>query len=1000
MNQYRNRGYQGNPEYHPYGMPQEEEEDFDMNDEWHEEEFDENVSHASSRAANTIVDSNRPTRLQNQLSKNSEKEREGVRASSPGIQRPSNYNFREASPDEGEGGQGAYEEGDYLVVGQEVIVEEQYDDHEHDHEHDLEHDPNHDPESMRDFRSAYDKLVEKMYMEQGNDLLLNREEYEKAMEKKELRKQLKERTDERMKKFNENKRRKMELIKQENEKKELENCTFKPQLITKNAGQRRNLEQFLHDQRKHEEEKALKRNILLEQESQVEAGQVHHPEINESSRKMLAKRKDADKPVHERLYGISKTNKQLNKIINDADSEIRVGSEANGQRFASGKSRPLDSENETFAPKINPRSKEIVRDQPVQELLYNDALRRKDMNELRKQKTSIKEKSKRSREVNENNIEYLIHRFNKEFEPTFEAVAQQSEEGVTDVLNYRQLGELLFDMGFLSGSASSESEERILLSSMWTGLGGAQNEGLSKEVIRAFLLAVEGVKITESVKAPTEEEFGQMKDGEFYPDCPKISKHFKLMYLNRIRHFRDGTKRKIMKVESEVSQDCTFQPSLSENTHSLAQRYRQKIAENYEGGKITVLDILTAQTNKQQWIEETKKELENKETEECTFHPMTNENVRIKANESMQTTGDKCFDLYQLASAKAKSKIDKSKDEYEFEKSAQECTFQPNIAKEGARRNEETPHYVNQRSIQETLERLKKGREEREFKKKMTERGYGEPTPTNKAAPKRQAPKRPTNYSKPAPKRDTKPTTQATVGSRTKKTEESKSYSDAQNSKNKRRSAAQRNTVVRETKSSQMKRAAKSTTQAKKEVRAIEHRKLEDQDMENITHPEQMYRQIEEEEDEIHEKAARDYEREDDIEDQEPLGQYIDSPQESPEYDQHDYDQHDYGHDGEGEQHEDDEPQEYEGQDDENGGLEDEGEGNPLLFVDVNLGPGRAERIVVYEGDTAEQLAEDFTKKHGLDDNLKEKLVKLLENQIAGLLARIDEELTSNGTEN
>jgi len=29
-----------------------------------------------------------------------------------------------------------------------------------------------------------------------------------------------------------------------------------------------------------------------------------------------------------------------------------------------------------------------------------------------------------------------------------------------------------------------------------------------------------------------------------------------------------------------------------------------------------------------------------------------------------------------------------------------------------------------------------------------------------------------------------------------------------------------------------------------------------------------------------------------------------------------------------------------------------------LLFVDVNLGPGRAERIVVYEGDTAEQLAE------------------------------------------
>jgi len=51
---------------------------------------------------------------------------------------------------------------------------------------------------------------------------------------------------------------------------------------------------------------------------------------------------------------------------------------------------------------------------------------------------------------------------------------------------------------------------------------------------------------------------------------------------------------------------------------------------------------------------------------------------------------------------------------------------------------------------------------------------------------------------------------------------------------------------------------------------------------------------------------------------------------------------------------------------------ENEGEdGNPLLFVDVNLGPGRAERIVVYEGDTAERLADEFTERHNLDANLR-----------------------------
>ena len=30
----------------------------------------------------------------------------------------------------------------------------------------------------------------------------------------------------------------------------------------------------------------------------------------------------------------------------------------------------------------------------------------------------------------------------------------------------------------------------------------------------------------------------------------------------------------------------------------------------------------------------------------------------------------------------------------------------------------------------------------------------------------------------------------------------------------------------------------------------------------------------------------------------------------------------------------------------------------PLLYVDVNLGPNKSERIVVYDGDTAEDLAE------------------------------------------
>ena len=57
---------------------------------------------------------------------------------------------------------------------------------------------------------------------------------------------------------------------------------------------------------------------------------------------------------------------------------------------------------------------------------------------------------------------------------------------------------------------------------------------------------------------------------------------------------------------------------------------------------------------------------------------------------------------------------------------------------------------------------------------------------------------------------------------------------------------------------------------------------------------------------------------------------------------------------------------------------ESEHEQEPLLFVDVNLGTSEPQRIVIYEGDTAEELANKFQIKHGIDDDMKSKLVNLL----------------------
>jgi hypothetical protein len=45
--------------------------------------------------------------------------------------------------------------------------------------------------------------------------------------------------------------------------------------------------------------------------------------------------------------------------------------------------------------------------------------------------------------------------------------------------------------------------------------------------------------------------------------------------------------------------------------------------------------------------------------------------------------------------------------------------------------------------------------------------------------------------------------------------------------------------------------------------------------------------------------------------------------------------------------------------------------GDPKLYVDVNIGKqGGMERIIVYEGDTAENLAREFCLKNGLNSEM------------------------------
>ncbi|KOO32060.1 hypothetical protein Ctob_007819 [Chrysochromulina tobinii] len=65
----------------------------------------------------------------------------------------------------------------------------------------------------------------------------------------------------------------------------------------------------------------------------------------------------------------------------------------------------------------------------------------------------------------------------------------------------------------------------------------------------------------------------------------------------------------------------------------------------------------------------------------------------------------------------------------------------------------------------------------------------------------------------------------------------------------------------------------------------------------------------------------------------------------------------------------------------------------PLLFMDVNLGPGRTGRIGLHEGDDPRELAANFAKAYGLDASVEAKLAGLIERHLQEVVADLYHEV-------
>ncbi|CAD8101174.1 unnamed protein product [Paramecium primaurelia] len=688
-----------------------------------------------------------------------------------------------------------------------------------------------------------------------------------------------------------------QMLKDYYDQEELRPCSFAPQTL--NDGQeKRSLYQFLFDQQNH----VLKIEQKLEQIklNEMERDQQHsyHPKTNE----FHFQSRDDSIPTYERLYNLNQKKPNEPKM---QQSESTVD----------------------FKPVIQQKSSNIVRNQKVEDILYQDAQRRQQkQKEVQDKKNAPKVVTVNVKYTSNNSEKIVAQKFIREFEIVidwiFDQTGQERPSNVSFSIDYLKLGEILQRLDFLNQLQAKDnneraveyenlrlSEERALLCEIWTVLRGDELGGISKRNLCLFLLTLIGItdfKIKELPSAQNEElpnyqksiqpqqhkivtahqpndkpKLGTIdKDGNIiftFEETKKIQKQFDILYRNRLGC--EELKKSNWKDENP------YKPQILAQSKQLANQYREKLLEETanlidnqlikvnipENGQITHADLLVLQKKAVDYHKEQKKqEILQQQLDQCPFKPQLLNNQNNEERKSCSKKQDKYLQLYSLAKP-ATQKRDRTTEEIEYEKQLEECTFQPGLQTKTSQQQQQKQdnHYVN-KDVDKTVQRMKQARQRREEVQGMLERGY-------------------------------------------------KSNKGTQNQQQQVQSIQQKKDSRSE-----------SQNQIKQTSQSSRQKSMQSQDSQQMNTFQSQNFHMDESQPKEEQSIVR------------------------------------------------------------TGSQQDER--IPLLFVDVNLGPSKTERIVVYEGDQSSDLAARFANEHNLDEFMQEKLKELLDYQISGLLTKIDEE--------
>jgi len=600
-------------------------------------------------------------------------------------------------------------------------------------------------------------------------------------------------------------------------------------------------------------------------------------------------------------------------------------------------------------------------------------------------------------------------------------------------LTYLELIEILRKLCFIKESEQTDTTnltpEKILAYDLWYTLHADKHSGVHRRNLLVFLLGILNLHFPitkiqthadalqeeqedepqeneeEDMQSPLIDQFknpvlpdetnppyerrsiGEVdSDGNFElaeEDVGKLHKIYNLWYINRM--CSGDNLGQLFSTRNQ--QEFSYHPEINAASQKMAQNYRERILEDTaeliqqnklaapKDGKLTHVDLLIVSKKvTEEKVNKYGELLKEEKARQFTYKPHTtkydpnlsasvlrSEHEDIDDLESRKTNTrklnpmpsesmgrDRVFELYSLAKPQI-LKTDKDKLEADYEKNGAECTFQPTLYTNKNANYAAEPKEFYAKGIEKNIERMRLARLEKEHQQKQLERGFSHGNEGHFV------------FAVDNRKFSNNSLSSVDRGSsiRNYRGTTTSGYRENSESIQERLPMGDYNHAAQQMRGDEVDRANYYTYEQQMQDYGAPTYGIEGE--EGLGEVQEV--------DNEHENAEEQYEEEEDQEIQEE------------------------------EEEEEDEEQEGEGEDEDNPNEPSSQQRVPLLFVDVNLGQGKAERIVVYEGDRSDELAQRFADEHGLDIGMRGRLKELLDSQIDGLLSRIDEELNSGLSE-